>query len=118
MSVVAHQLRNFRGVRENDRRTGYAARKRAVNAADFRLAPGDDPAVQFPYNRIVGSSITCSEIAHPEDCVVMVNGLEMVPQRLAAHRDAMLNEFRRFAQRKRIAFNRVRCVSELNIHDF
>jgi len=48
----------------------------------------------------------------------MVNRLKMIAQRLTANRDAMLNNFRRLAQRERVAFNRVRGVRQVNVKVF
>ena len=48
------------------------------------------------------------QVTLPEQGFVMVDRLEMVAERLAADRDAVLDEFGGFPQRQRVAFDRVR----------
>ena len=45
----------------------------------------------------------------------MIDGLEMVAERFATHGNAVLDDFRRFAQREGVPLDGVRRVGEINI---
>lgn len=48
----------------------------------------------------------------------MIDSFEVVAQRLAADGDAMLDEFRGFAQRQRVAFDSVGSVGQIDVVGF
>src|SRR5438105_9102181 len=96
-AVILHQLGNLRRVWEDDWGTGDTAGKRAVDAADFRMAAENDAPMQFAYGRfrlwgwplppIRASTIQLRNGQRPRDD----------RQGLAAHGNAVFDQLRRFA---------------------
>jgi len=117
-AVLLHQSGNFHGVRKHDGRTGNAAGQRAVDAADFGLAPKDDAPVKLANRRFLEGRGHCRKLAHPQNGVVMVHGFKVVAQGFSSHRDAVFDKLCRLAQRECVALDGVRRVGQVNIIGF
>ena len=70
------------------------------------------PHVEFGQARPVAR-----ELPHVTDRVVMVDGLHVIFERLAANRDALLNGQRGFGGAERVPLNRVLRVGQFQIED-
>ena len=69
------------------------------------------PAHRGLANRRRGSGY----LAHPKHGLVVINCFEMILQRLAAHRDAVLDDLRRLAGGERVPLDCVRGIGQLDV---
>jgi hypothetical protein len=65
---------------------GDPARQRTILAGNFGLTARDDATPRFAHDILVERSRLFRDRAHPEQRLIMIDGLEMVAQRLTRRR--------------------------------
>ena len=71
--------------------------------------------MQLGDRRFAQRGVAVGQVAHPGQRVLVVEHLQMVADRLAADRDAVLDQLPRFGRGERVALDRRRGVGQLEI---
>src|ERR1019366_8747647 len=90
-------------------------RVRAVDPHDRRLAARDDAPVQFAHHGLADRLVAAGQFPHPQDGLVVVDGLEMIPERLPADGDAVFDDLGRLAPGERVPLDRDRLMDGATI---
>src|SRR6185312_5497873 len=98
----------LRGVWKDLGGSGDPSRQSAIDSAGPGLAPQYNSPVYLPDGIFVYRSGFGGEFAAPQGGIVVVDGLQMIAQRLASGRDAVFDHFRRLAQRSSLTVRSAR----------
>src|SRR6185312_11180392 len=98
----------LRGVWKDLGGSGDPSRQSAIDSAGPGLAPQYNSPVYLPDGIFVYRSGFGGEFAAPQDGIAVVDGLQMIAQRLASGRDAVFDHFRRLAQRSSLTVRSAR----------